>query len=170
MEKDDKKKNPLWVKILIVLAVIICIMAIAGKCSDSGSDDDSSSSQSKSSKVVKHKSSKKSSKSLVSKKQIWKNLQDQLANCEENSDGLITKAEIKNNALYLTISDDALSGSDAEVKEAAKKAWDWGNKQYNYFTPLPEGKWDTNLIYVETAAGNRLAETSFTEEFKYLGD
>ena len=168
MKKDDKKKNPLWVKILIVLAVILCIMAIAGKCSDSGNDD--SDSQSKTSKVVKHKSSKKSNKSLVSKKQIWENLQKQLADCKENSDGLVTKAEIKNHALYLTISDDALNGTDAEIKESAKKAWDWGNKQYNYFTPLPEGKWDTNLIYVETASGNRLAQTSVSEEFKYLGN
>ena len=170
------KKKHLGLKytgVCIVIFIIIVIGAgLIGRFSSGGDTNSTDRSAKVSRSSVKKTTRKKKSnnKSLVSKKQIWKNLQEQLADCKENSNGLITKAEIKNNALYLTVNDDILNGTDAEVKDSAKEAWNWGNKQYNYFTPLPEGKWDTNLIYVETSAGDRLAQTSISEQFKYLGN
>lgn len=168
------KKKHLGLRYTVIgIGIFILIVIGSGLIGRYSSGGDTSSTQ-RSTKVSSHKSSaaKKSSKSksLVSKEQIWKNLQKQLADCKENSNGLITKAEIKNNALYLTVSDEILNGTDAEVKNSTKEAWNWGNKQYNYFNPLPENKWDTNLIYVETSSGDRLAKTSMSEEFKYLGD
>lgn len=168
------KKKHLGLRYTVIgIGIFILIVIGSGLIGRYSSGGDTSSTQ-RSTKVSSHKSStaKKSSKSkqLVSKKQIWKNLQKQLADCKENSNGLITKAEIKNNALYLTVSDEILNGTDAEVKNSAKEVWNWGNKQYNYFNPLPENKWDTNLIYVETSSGDRLAQTSVSEQFKYLGN
>lgn len=158
---------------IVIFIAIVIVSGLIGRYSSGGdtTSTDRSAKVSKSSvKKSAHKKKSNSNKSLVSKKQIWKNLQEQLANCQENSNGLITKAEIKNNALYLTVNDDILNGTDAEVKNSAKEAWNWGNKQHNYFTPLPEGKWDTNLIFVETPSGDRLAQTSVSEQFKYLGN
>lgn len=163
---------------IIIFVVIVIGAGLIGRFSSGGNTTSTNRStrvqnpKPKTSSIKKAGSKNRSSKDkpLVSKKQIWDNLQKQLADCKENSNGLITKAEIKNNALYLTVNDDILNGTNAEIKNSAKEAWNWGNKQYNYFTPLPEGKWDTNLIYVETSAGDRLAQTSISEQFKYLGN
>lgn len=86
----------------------------------------------------------------------------------------ITEAKLDEGgtSVTITLSDDCLDGSNAQIREIAKEAWQIGVECINKYAPYPDGKInsDTPLVYVEDSAGNELGRSSAFGGFKWEGN
>lgn len=102
-----------------------------------------------------------------------KQLKTALFKIPNKTKGTITEAKLDDDGMSVTItlSDDCLNGSNAQIRKIAKDAWQIGIEYINKYAPYPDGKVnpDTPLVYVEDSAGNELGRSSAFGGFKWEG-
>lgn len=115
----------------------------------------------------------KSKKEASQKKEQddYNKLVQAVASLPAQSKNVITSASIDKdtNFLMLTMTDEALSTSDAELKNLVKSAWEIGTSLIQKYPPYPKDK-VSSMVVVQDSAGNRLGHTSITGDFKYDAD
>ncbi|MDF7668501.1 O-antigen ligase family protein [Lactobacillus sp. ESL0703] len=127
-------------------------------------------------KEVKEKKEEKAKKrKLIAKNKHnnLKKLKDALANLPEDTNNTIVDARLddENLSIEITLTDDALSGTDAQLRSLTKKAWNIGINYANKYAPYPEDTISENRPEVDIydEAGNTLATTGFLGGFKFKG-
>ena len=155
------KKLPSVLKwILLIICVVITVsdlsVAISGKLpednevSESRTDD------------TDDRAFKKSSK-----ERHYKELNEAVEQLPQKYD-LITSAIIDENtgSLVITLSDDVLSATEAQLQNIVKKAWTFGYNLVERNKPYPSDK-EIVKISVQDSAENQLGHSGLLKKFKY---
>lgn len=103
--------------------------------------------------------------------QHYKEFQTFLMNIPGKTKNAITDSYYskKDSTTYITVNSAILSGTDAELKQAVRGAWNIGQNAYNKFSPMADDI-NGNNVTVKDQAGNDLAHTSMFGSFKYDGE
>lgn len=177
MTKEKKKKTGCGTWIILFIIIIFIFTGIQN-CSNNSSDSNSSQSHETAKKSKAQKQSEEEKREIKQAKEKnernnLKDLKNALSKIPNKSDNAITKAIVGSDGedIELTLNDDALGGTDAQLKSLSKKAWDIGCEYAQKYSPYPDDKInsDTPLIYIYDESGNELGRTSLTGDFKYEG-
>ena len=103
-----------------------------------------------------------------------KQLKVALSGLPNKTKGEITEAKLDEGgtSVTITLSSDCLDGSNAQIREITKEAWQLGVEYINKYGPYPDGDVDpdTPLVYVEDSAGNELGRSRAFGGFKWDGN
>lgn len=125
---------------------------------------------------IEKKKSEKKEKELEKKtraknmKQNFEDYKNALTRFPSESKNAITKAYWDSNLgqTIIVLNDEALEGTDAQLKEIAHAAWKKTEEVYDEYSPMPD---DVNYIVdINDSTGNQIATTSAFGSFKFEGE
>lgn len=159
----DRDKAMQYLK-LFLLSFVVMFFGIIGT---SMTDTSSTPQHHMTAKEAKQASEKKADEEYAkkqkdkAKKENLANLQKELANISTSTKGAITSATIDDQGnLSATLSDEALSGTDAQIKDIAKTAADSLSKIVDRNAPLPSKYEFTDVgITINDSAGNQIYQS-----------
>lgn len=117
--------------------------------------------------VKQAKKKKADKKKAKDENRYYANFLDQIKDASGSTDNLVTSAKMQDQALYLTINDTALTGTDEQTEKLVKSAWEYGSRMIDRFSPMPDDKVD-GMIYVVDSNGNVLAKSTAMRNFRYM--
>lgn len=103
-------------------------------------------------------------------KQNFSDYKNALSQFPSESKNAITKAywDSTLGQTVVVLNDEALEGTNAQLKEIAHAAWKKTEAVYNEYSPMPD---DVNYIVdINDSTGNQIATTSAFGSFKFEGN
>lgn len=169
-EKDNKSGG--CFSTIFLLVIIVVVIGGCSACMHRGNN--SSDSHPRTHLTKKQKEKQKAKKiEKQNEKNNFNSLKKALAKIPDKTKGEITEAKVDEDgmSINLTLSDECISGSDAQVRKIAKETWQIGVNYAKKYGPYPDGKIDADdpLVYVQDSAGNELGRSSAFGDFKWEG-
>lgn len=173
--KEQKKGHvSLTAIIFIILFLAICVGEIRS-CASGGSDDDHPKTHLTAKQKAQKREKEKEKKAIKhNEKEHLVVLKKELRTLPSKSHNAITDAKMDEDdmSVVLTLNDDALDGTDAQLRKLSKEAWEIGVGIVHKNGPYEDGKIDYSEpdVYVQDSSGNELGETSAFGDFKWKGN